>query len=150
MRRLLVALAVLALIQGSTHTPIRAAHSSPELGSIQLQSLPPISGQLIQRVYPDKARYSPGATAVIKAELTNNTGSAWSGTVALAVLHLEATVFTTSQNVSLGVGASTTVTFNWTTPGTDFQGYLAEVTAGTNRRTSSRLRGVRSSSAAAK
>lgn len=130
MRRLLVLAVLFALVAQVAPSGVYAAHPSADPAA-RIASLPPISGQLIQRVYTDKARYTPGATAVITAELTNNTGASWSGSIALAILHLESTSYTASQNVSLAAGASTTVTFNWVTPTTDFQGYLAEITAGT-------------------
>ncbi|MFC5401310.1 glycoside hydrolase family 66 protein [Cohnella soli] len=84
----------------------------------------------VQRVYTDKARYSPGNTAVISVDLSNTTGSTWSGTVYLKVYQLETQVHTTSQAVTLSNNQKTTITFNWTTPGTDFRGYFVSVDAG--------------------
>lgn len=86
------------------------------------------TGDLIQRVYTDKARFEPGATVPIKVDLHNRTGSAWMGTLDLTVRHLETTVHTdTSSTISLGNGASTTVTFDWTAGAADFRGYHAAV-----------------------
>jgi len=89
------------------------------------------AGDLIQDVYVDRGRYDPGSTVTITVELKNNTGAPWSGSLDLKIKHLETTVYTDTQSLSLAVGESTTKTFGWITPNTDFQGYLAEVYAGT-------------------
>ncbi|MFD0958106.1 glycoside hydrolase family 66 protein [Paenibacillus chungangensis] len=85
---------------------------------------------MIKRVYTDKARYAPSSTATIKVELTNDSGSTFSGNVNLAIHHLETQLHTDSTAISLPNGNSTTVTFTWTTPSTDFKGYFVHVTAG--------------------
>ncbi|MEO7913214.1 MAG: glycoside hydrolase family 66 protein [Roseiflexaceae bacterium] len=90
-----------------------------------------ITGNLISRVYVDKARYNPGNVATITVEALNKTGSTWSGSLALTITHLEATTYTASQSVTLNVNVPATFTFTWTTPATDFQGYHVEVRAGT-------------------
>ncbi|WP_168120066.1 glycoside hydrolase family 66 protein [Paenibacillus sp. HB172176] len=87
---------------------------------------------IIKRVYTDKARYDPSDVATIKVELTNDSGALYSGNVNLSIHHLETQVYTTSQAISLANGNSTTVTFTWTTPGTDFKGYFVSVTAGSS------------------
>lgn len=88
-------------------------------------------GDLIQRVYTDKARYNPGDSATITVEIKNNTGATWNGTLFLDVRYLEAIVHSASQSLNIGAGATTTKTFAWTTPTTDFRGYHVEVRAGT-------------------
>lgn len=88
---------------------------------------------IIKRIYTDKARYNPSSTAVIKVELTNNSGSAYNGNVDLTIHHLETQVHSASQFINLANGSSTTVTFNWTTPNTDFKGYFASASAGTSK-----------------
>jgi len=88
-------------------------------------------GDLIQRVYTDKARYNPRDTVTITVEIKNNTGADWSGTLYLDIHYLEATVYSTSQPLSVAAGATATQTFTWTTPSTDFRGYHVEVRAGT-------------------
>ncbi|HEY3229136.1 MAG TPA: glycoside hydrolase family 66 protein, partial [Roseiflexaceae bacterium] len=90
-----------------------------------------ITGNLISRVYVDKARYNPGNTATITVECLNKTGSTWSGTFSLTITHLDATTYTANQAVTLNPNVPTNVTFTWTTPATDFQGYHVEVRAGT-------------------
>lgn len=90
-----------------------------------------ITGNLISRVSVDKARYNPGDTATITVECLNKTGSTWSGALTLTITHLEATLYTASQSVTLNPNVPTNVTFTWTPPGTDFQGYHVEVRAGT-------------------
>jgi dextranase len=91
-----------------------------------------ITGNLISRVYVDKARYNPGNTAVITVECLNKTGTSWSGSLALTITHNEATTYTASQSVTLSPNVPATFTFNWTTPATDYQGYHVEVRAGTS------------------
>jgi GH15 family glucan-1,4-alpha-glucosidase len=91
-----------------------------------------ITGNLISRVYVDKARYNGGDTATITVECLNKTGSTWNGSLALTITHLEATTYTASQSVSLSPNVPATFTFTWTTPATDFQGYHVEVRAGTS------------------
>ncbi len=88
-------------------------------------------GDLIQRVYTDKARYDPGDTVTITVEIKNNTGADWSGTLYLDIRHLETTVYSASQSLSVASGVTTTKTFTWTAPSTDFRGYHVEVRAGT-------------------
>ena len=130
MRRLIVITLLLAVPFAAAPRSAFAMRAEP-LRAATVASLPPISGQIIQRVYTDKARYAPNTSAVISAELTNLTGASWTGSVALNVLHLEASVYTASQGVTLAANASQTVTFTWAPPATDFQGYLVQVTAGT-------------------
>lgn len=84
----------------------------------------------IERVYTDKARYNPSDTVTITVKAKNTTGSSWSGNVALEIFHLEDSVHTSSQSLSLTNGQSATVTFTWTAPSTDFKGYFVQVNAG--------------------
>lgn len=94
---------------------------------------PPVSASangIIKRVYTEKARYDPGSVATIKVELENKSGSAFSGSVNLDIYHLETQVYTNASPVSLSNGSSTTVSFTWTTPNTDFKGYFVKVAAG--------------------
>lgn len=88
-------------------------------------------GDLIQRVSTDKARYSPNSAATITVEIKNNAGASWNGTLYLDIRHLETLTYSTSQPLSVASGATTTKTFAWTTPSTDFRGYHVEVRAGT-------------------
>lgn len=88
---------------------------------------------IIERVYVDKARYSPGNVATIKVELTNDSGTLFNGNVDLTIHHLETQVHSNSQAINLPNENSTTVTFTWTTPGTDFKGYFVNVSAGTSK-----------------
>ncbi len=90
------------------------------------------AGTLIKLVNTDKAMYSPGSTATIYVDLQNNTGSTFSGSVALNITHLGNVVANVpaAKSVSnLAVGASTSVSFTWTPPSTDFRGYQIDVTA---------------------
>jgi hypothetical protein len=89
------------------------------------------SGDLIQRVYTDKARYDPGDVATVTVEIDNQTGSSWNDTLYLYIDHLETTVYTSTQSLNVSSGVTTTKTFTWTTPSTDFRGYHVEIKAGT-------------------
>ncbi len=88
-------------------------------------------GDLIQQVYTDKARYNPGDPVTITVKIKNNTGADWSGTLYLDIRRLETLVHSDSQSLSIAAGATTTKTFAWTAPSTDFRGYHVEVRAGT-------------------
>lgn len=85
----------------------------------------------VNRVYTDKARYNPGDTAIITAQITNTSGSSWSGNVSVTVNHLNAQVYTSTQAVTIPAGQSQNINFTWLTPTTDFQGYFVYVDAGT-------------------
>jgi hypothetical protein len=85
----------------------------------------------VERVFTDKARYSPGNTVTITATITNNTGSNWSGNVALDIHHLDTPIYSTSQATMINNGVTTNVTFNWTAPATDYRGYFVQISAGT-------------------
>lgn len=87
---------------------------------------------IVERVYTDKARYDPSDTATITVELTNDSGTTYNGSVNLSIRHLETQIHTDSISINLPNGQSTTVTFMWTTPSTDFQGYFVKVTAGSS------------------
>jgi dextranase len=91
----------------------------------------PSSAQsLIQGVNTDLSHYSPGATATVYVDLDNTSGSGQSGNVSIKITHLGAVTTTlNSQPYSLSNGGTTTLTYTWTTPGTNFTGYSVEVTA---------------------
>lgn len=89
------------------------------------------SGDLIDRVYTDKARYDPGDVATVTVEIDNQTGANWNDTLYLYVDHLETAVYTDTQSLNVSSGVTTTKTFTWTVPTTDFQGYHVEIKAGT-------------------
>jgi dextranase len=105
----------------------------------RLASIVPRTGTLIQSVFTDKARYTPGSTATISVPMLNTTGSSWSGTLSLTITHLENTTYTASQPVTIAASQAITPTFTWTTPSTDFQGYGIQVAAGTSDSASSAL-----------
>ncbi len=90
------------------------------------------AGSLVNNVYTDKARYSPGDSATITVGLLNGTGGAFTGSVAVAVSHLGniLTNFPGQSIANLAASVSSNVVFVWTPPSTnDFQGYLVWVTA---------------------
>ncbi|MGH8047667.1 MAG: glycoside hydrolase family 66 protein, partial [Chthoniobacterales bacterium] len=85
----------------------------------------------IQNVNTDKVRYnrSLGETPTIYVDITNNLGWNFSGPVKLTIRYLGAQSYTSSHTVSVNNGASTSVTFTWTPPTTDYRGYLVEISA---------------------
>lgn len=81
--------------------------------------------------YVPQARYAPGAQVPVTAVLHETTGAnSWSGSVDFTVTHLNATVATGNVNATVAAGGTTTVSWNYTPPSTDFTGYLVEITAG--------------------
>lgn len=87
------------------------------------------TGVRIINVSTDKARYSPGEKVNISVNLENVTNSdVVNGTVDLSINRLEKLVDNSlSETYSLGAGESKTLTFTWTAPKTDYQGYLVDV-----------------------
>lgn len=81
---------------------------------------------VVNRIYPDKARYGPGDTATLTIELANGPVSSFNGALTLIINHLGHPLFTTSQAVMLMPNATATCTFAWPTPLADFHGYLVE------------------------
>ena len=80
----------------------------------------------VNRVYPDKARYSPGDTATFTVELTNGAASSFNGVVTLLISHLGHPVFTDKQGVTLAPNSTAICTFTWPTPLANFHGYFIE------------------------
>lgn len=89
------------------------------------------SDALIERVYTNKARYNPGDPVTITVAIDNQTGSTWNGTLSLNIYHLETDVYSTTKSLNVGNNVTTTKTFTWTAPSTDFRGYHVAVQAGT-------------------
>lgn len=81
---------------------------------------------LIRDLYTDKARYNPGDTAVISAELFNASGSPVSGKVQIRVSHLFGEPTTIESNVTVNAGQALTVEVPWTAPFDDFRGYAVD------------------------
>jgi len=83
---------------------------------------------LIRDVYPDRARYQPGDTALIHVDLYNANGPDVSAAELQVRIHqLFSEVTMLSSNVSLPNGSGATVTFPWTVPLDDFRGYGIDV-----------------------
>lgn len=83
--------------------------------------------------YVDQARYNPGSSATVSAVLKETSGAgSWSGDVTYALTHLGATVSTGSVPASVAASGISTVTFSVTPPGTDFTGYLVQISAGSS------------------
>ncbi len=91
---------------------------------------PAFCGILISSANTDQARYSPGSLATIYVNLTNTSGSFQNGNVAVTLTHLGSVTATLpTQGYSLSNGASTSLTFYWTTPASDLTGYSVEINA---------------------
>ena len=89
-----------------------------------------LAGPIINSVNTDLARYTPGSNATIYVNLANWTGASASGYVGINLSHLgvqQASL--SSQNFNLTNGATTTLTFTWTTPSSDLTGYSVEISA---------------------
>jgi dextranase len=88
-------------------------------------------GAVITDVNADLARYGPGDPVTIWVDLDNQTGiDLDGGTLTLYLTHLDtATNPPLTQPLSLAAGATSSMSFAWTTPAIDFQGYLAQVVA---------------------
>lgn len=83
--------------------------------------------------YVDQARYNPGSSATVSAVLEETSGAgSWSGDVTYALTHLGTTVSTGSVPASVAASGTSTVTFSVTPPGTDFTGYLVQISAGSS------------------
>ncbi|MBM7568629.1 glycoside hydrolase family 66 protein [Paenibacillus sacheonensis] len=120
-RSIFVAAAALVLASAANWTmaPPRAAYAYS-------------AGSMIAKVSTDKARYNPGTAVTLSVNLKNTTGSTiTNGTVTLYFKHLENELSGTSQTktYTLANNASTTLTYVWTPPSTDYQGYAVEAWA---------------------
>lgn len=89
------------------------------------------AGPLIERVYTENARYTPGEPVAVRVQLRNTTGQSWSGPLGLSIRLGGVPVHEQQRLVSLPSGGpSTQEVFNWTAPPLDFRGYAVEVVAG--------------------
>jgi dextranase len=80
------------------------------------------------RVYSLAARFSPGQQAAIGVQALSPTGAQMVGPLELTLFHLQDQVYhAVSDPVTLQPDTPTTVEFRWTSPQTDFTGYLAVV-----------------------
>lgn len=91
-------------------------------GAMALSAPSPV----VTDITSDKAMYSPGETATFEITIDNSGNNAWRGTLHLQIDHLETTVTTLSQPISVDENASPIVTMQWTVPQEDFTGYLAK------------------------
>jgi dextranase len=108
---------------------IAAVNSTGSSAQSNEVSATPTAG-LISNVSTDAARYAPGSTVTINVSLTNTIGTATDGEVTIDVTQLGSLQTTLSgQAFSLANQATDTLSFTWTAPATDFQGYSIEVNA---------------------
>ena len=83
------------------------------------------------RVYSLAARFSPGQQAAIGVQALSPTCTQMVGPLELNIFHLQDQVYhAVSDPVTLRPDTPTTVEFRWTSPQTDFTGYLAVVSVG--------------------
>lgn len=81
---------------------------------------------VVSDISADKAMYSPGETANFTISIDNSGHSSWTGTLHLAITHLETSVASLTSTVSIASGEESTVTMQWTVPQQDFTGYLVK------------------------
>ena len=84
----------------------------------------------IDNFYPDKARYEPGGTVTLTAEISNPSPSDASGTLDLRIEHLGRFVIGDSRDVALPPAGTATETFTFTAPDQDFTGYATSLSSG--------------------
>ena len=101
------------------------------LAILSLLAAPASATPLITNVTTDQARYRPRQAVTISVSLTNAAGRAITGgTVCVFCSHLDACLpGPAPQALRLTPGASKTLTFHWTPPTPDFQGYAVEAQA---------------------
>ena len=85
-------------------------------------------GSVIVDVNTDKARYNPGDQVTTWVDMTNTTGqNINNGSVTLYYKHLGTLIGTGQvQTLNLNAGASTSLSWQWTPPSTNYQGYSVE------------------------
>lgn len=85
------------------------------------------SGQWIDEVYVDQARYLPGDNVLITAELSNRTDQDLKGEVIFIIKHLSKDIGRiASEKFKVVNGEKSQVTVEWLAPENDFEGYLVE------------------------
>jgi dextranase len=120
------------LTNGATYFYTVAAVNSGGVSgqSAEASATPTMGTGLLTSVTTDASRYTPGATATITVTLSNTSINSVSGTLAVNIVHLgELTESLTPQSFVLSADQSSSLTFSWSTPSTDFTGYLVEATA---------------------
>lgn len=80
----------------------------------------------VQTIYTDKSRYLPNQQSIITINCQNDSGNLFQGRLSLNITRHGHTVHTETQTVSIAPFQELSRTFLWTTPETDFQGYLVE------------------------
>jgi dextranase len=85
------------------------------------------SGQWIDEVFVDKAKYAPGEQVVISTKVTNRTNQKVSGKLLFVMKHLDQQIGRIETDpVQLKSGESIVVTESWLPPESDYTGYLVE------------------------
>ncbi|HET7580123.1 MAG TPA: glycoside hydrolase family 66 protein [Bacillales bacterium] len=103
-----------------------AVRKSEKAGIPLALTLPP--GKVIYSIHTDKARYNPGQSVTIHVNLTNKTNqNITNGSVELYFRHLNKKVGQPqNKSLNLDVGGKKKLTFHWTPPSKDFQGYSVQ------------------------
>lgn len=91
-----------------------------------------VSSCKITDVYTDKASYEPADVVGITVEISNETGTEATETLTTRIYHLNTLLQTYSTPVTVAANATVSAQVDWTSPETDFQGYLikAELSGG--------------------
>jgi dextranase len=105
------------------------AGGTPDASGWSASAWPSQIGQIIVDINTDQARYGPGNPVTIYVDLDNLSGAdLQGGSITLYLTHLTTAIGSPlPQPLSLAAGATSTVVFSWTTPASDFQGYLMQV-----------------------
>lgn len=108
----------------SSAAPAAASGTSGDPGVARTQ-------QVLASITTDKSRYAPGDTVSLTVDAANKTGTAISGgAVTLYFMTMQtAASAPQAQTLNLGSGASSTLTFHWTAPSTDYTGYMVSAVA---------------------
>lgn len=85
------------------------------------------AGIVISDFHTNKARYNPEEKVNFAAEVANHEKESFRGSAVLLAEHLNRVVFRDVKSLNLRAGQSARITFAWTPPAKDYQGYLVEL-----------------------
>lgn len=88
------------------------------------------NGCVVDKVYTDKAMYSPGTIVTITVAIRNPGTSDVSTALNTNIFKLETSVWTNSTSVTVPAGSTVNQNVSWTAPSADYTGYLVRVDLG--------------------
>jgi GH15 family glucan-1,4-alpha-glucosidase len=89
-----------------------------------------VTNAVVTDILADKAMYSPGDMVEFTIKVNNPNNSTWCGIVNVDIYHLERVIDTVQSSVSVPGNTETSINVAWTTPSTDFMGYLVKAHIG--------------------